>query len=382
MGYLRHQREWRDKVAREADCRVLQVESDAIVPVAVVSEKAEYAARTIRPGVAEGAVDGAVYAAGWISDTLVRIAPSGEFEVLLTSAFPAGTALDFRLDLTGDGANVDAKDKLEVLAAVGELSGDLREELGDDSLDREKLRISETFTAKSLEAAQAYSHAMALVDEEDPDLLADYAEALALAHGNTMAGAPAKLLERALAIDPEHAKSLWYGGLAAYEVEDYAVAVERWQKLMVQLPADSDNARQLQQHWPGTVFLGEEMAADEQARLLAAGQPVWCLDPLDGTANFAAGIPFFAVSLALIVAGEVVAGLVFDPARNECFSALRGQGVTMRHSILFWAMMLRSPVTAISRPMMMAEASARITSGYRCTIRIKATATSNLSATG
>ena len=59
-------------------------------------------------------------------------------------------------------AEVDAKDKLDVLAAVGELSGDLREELGDDSLDREKLRISETFTAKSLEAAQAYSKAQSL----------------------------------------------------------------------------------------------------------------------------------------------------------------------------------------------------------------------------
>ena len=49
MGYARHQREWREKVGREADCRVLQVESDAVVPVAVVSDKAEYAARTIRP---------------------------------------------------------------------------------------------------------------------------------------------------------------------------------------------------------------------------------------------------------------------------------------------------------------------------------------------
>lgn len=49
MGYTRHQRAWRQKVSREADCRVLQVESDAVVPVAVVSDKAEYAARTIRP---------------------------------------------------------------------------------------------------------------------------------------------------------------------------------------------------------------------------------------------------------------------------------------------------------------------------------------------
>ena len=59
-------------------------------------------------------------------------------------------------------AEVDAEDKLQVLSAVGELSGDLREELGDDSLDRKKLRISETFTAKSLEAAQAYAKAQTL----------------------------------------------------------------------------------------------------------------------------------------------------------------------------------------------------------------------------
>ena len=48
-GYLRHQKAWRDHLARHAACRVVQVESDAIIPLAVVSLKAEYAARTIRP---------------------------------------------------------------------------------------------------------------------------------------------------------------------------------------------------------------------------------------------------------------------------------------------------------------------------------------------
>jgi deoxyribodipyrimidine photo-lyase len=48
-GYLRHQRRWRQKVAVKAACRVVQVESDVIVPLEVVSHKAEYAARTIRP---------------------------------------------------------------------------------------------------------------------------------------------------------------------------------------------------------------------------------------------------------------------------------------------------------------------------------------------
>jgi deoxyribodipyrimidine photo-lyase len=48
-GYLRHQKIWRNEVAEKAECRVVQVESDVVVPVDVVSGKAEYAARTIRP---------------------------------------------------------------------------------------------------------------------------------------------------------------------------------------------------------------------------------------------------------------------------------------------------------------------------------------------
>jgi deoxyribodipyrimidine photo-lyase len=48
-GYLRHQKLWREEVAARATCRVEQVESDVVVPVEVVSDKAEYAARTIRP---------------------------------------------------------------------------------------------------------------------------------------------------------------------------------------------------------------------------------------------------------------------------------------------------------------------------------------------
>ena len=118
------------------------------------------------------------------------------------------------------------------------------------------------------EAAQAYSHAMALSGEENPDLLADYAESLAMAHGNTMAGAPAKLLERALAADPAHPKALWYGGLAAYEVRDYALATDRWQKLMQLLPPDSDNARQLQE------YLAKAQAGLGGEAVVTAAEPV------------------------------------------------------------------------------------------------------------
>ncbi len=77
----------------------------------------------------------------------------------------------------------------------------------------------------------------------------------------------------------------------------------------------------LQGQFPDTVFLGEEMDAAEQKRLLQTDMPVWCLDPLDGTSNFAAGIPYFCVSLALLQRGKVVLGLVYDPLRDECFAA-------------------------------------------------------------
>jgi cytochrome c-type biogenesis protein CcmH len=167
------------------------------------------------------------------------------------------------------------------------------------------------------EAVQAYANAMALVEEEDPDLMADYAEALALAHGNALSGAPARLLEQALVIDPGHPKSLWYGGLAAYENDDYALAVERWQKLMVQLPADSDNARQLQQ------YLARAQARLGGDAVVATGEPAAAPGPAIGgsTAEPAAAVTALQVEVNLdaAVAGKVAPGdtlFVFARAAN------------------------------------------------------------------
>jgi len=75
------------------------------------------------------------------------------------------------------------------------------------------------------------------------------------------------------------------------------------------------------------LFLGEEMSQQEQGKVLRqTKQATWVLDPLDGTTNFAAGIPYYATSLALIENGEVVLGLVYDPERDECFFAEKGKG--------------------------------------------------------
>jgi myo-inositol-1(or 4)-monophosphatase len=93
--------------------------------------------------------------------------------------------------------------------------------------------------------------------------------------------------------------------------------------------------RELAAGWPAVRLLGEEMPAGQQAQLLASpGDGLWCLDPLDGTSNFAAGIPFFGVSLALLSDSGVRAAIVHDPARDECFTALQGEGAWLNGQTL------------------------------------------------
>lgn len=91
----------------------------------------------------------------------------------------------------------------------------------------------------------------------------------------------------------------------------------------------------LANNWPQCQLLGEEMAADQQQSLLAqGGTGLWVLDPLDGTSNFASGIPIFSTSLALIDQGEVQLGLIYDVVRDECFSAIQGQGAWLNRQPL------------------------------------------------
>ena len=90
----------------------------------------------------------------------------------------------------------------------------------------------------------------------------------------------------------------------------------------------------LQELYPDIALLGEEMSVEQQQTLLASDTPLWCLDPVDGTSNFAAGVPYFCVSLALIENGVVTLGLVYDPVRDECFSAQRGQGAYLNNEQL------------------------------------------------
>lgn len=77
---------------------------------------------------------------------------------------------------------------------------------------------------------------------------------------------------------------------------------------------------------PQVDLIGEEMTVSQQQAVIDSEAPYWCIDPLDGTNNYAAGLPLFAVSIALIVDGVSELGLIYDPTRDEMFTAIKGKG--------------------------------------------------------
>jgi myo-inositol-1(or 4)-monophosphatase len=82
-------------------------------------------------------------------------------------------------------------------------------------------------------------------------------------------------------------------------------------------------AARLRSAFPDDRLLAEEGSGAEAN---TAAERVWIVDPLDGTANFMHGYPVFCVSIALHLGGQTVVGVVYDPLRDELFTAVRGQG--------------------------------------------------------
>lgn len=102
--------------------------------------------------------------------------------------------------------------------------------------------------------------------------------------------------------------------------------------IVTQADIDVQNAiqSQLNQQFPDYGFFAEELSDTELSTFFNDNPSgYWCLDPIDGTSNFAASLPYFCISLALIINHESVFGLIYDPIRDECFTAIKGQGAKL-----------------------------------------------------
>jgi myo-inositol-1(or 4)-monophosphatase len=117
-----------------------------------------------------------------------------------------------------------------------------------------------------------------------------------------------------------------------------ADALEQWrskfrvrEKGRADLVTEADHASQhaireyINRRFPDHLFVGEE-GDDLKTRPAADAPPCWIVDPLDGTTNYVHDVPMYCVSIGLMVAAELVVGVVYDPRQQEMFAAAKGQG--------------------------------------------------------
>jgi myo-inositol-1(or 4)-monophosphatase len=102
----------------------------------------------------------------------------------------------------------------------------------------------------------------------------------------------------------------------------------------IDLVTDADKAAEAEligyvhHRFPDHTILSEESGLESRGELR------WFIDPLDGTTNYSHRVPHFCVSVAVQGSGELLAGAIYDPLRDELFSAARGQGATLNGSPL------------------------------------------------
>lgn len=157
----------------------------------------------------------------------------------------------------------------QIQAMIDELAARL-EKNPNDAEGWAMLARSHAVMGRFNEAVRAYSKLNELVPD-NPQVLADYADALAMAQGRRLAGEPVKLIERALKADPNHQKSLALAGSAAFEAKDYKQATAYWERLIKLLPPESESYRSV----AGGIAEARALAggASPQAASQASPQP-------------------------------------------------------------------------------------------------------------
>jgi cytochrome c-type biogenesis protein CcmH len=148
------------------------------------------------------------------------------------------------LPQTAGGANAHGVSAQQFEAMVSRLAARLKEN-PEDAEGWMMLGRSYAVLGRFGESSQAYAKAAARTPG-DAQLLADYADALAMAQGRTLQGEPETILRRALAIDPNNVKALLLAGTAAFNRNDGAAAVRHWERVLGLLPAESDMIQRVQ----------------------------------------------------------------------------------------------------------------------------------------
>jgi len=185
-----------------------------------------------------------------VAPVAVVPAPARRTAIMLAALLPVCAAALYWQFGTPEGlapaAEVHGGSKVtpqEVEAMVAKLAARMQQS-PDDGNGWALLARSYLVMQRHADAVAAYERAVALI-KDDADLLADYADALAMTQGRRIEGKPLKVVERALKIDPLQWKALAMAGSAAFERKDFKTAVAYWEKLQSRAEPGSDFAREV-----------------------------------------------------------------------------------------------------------------------------------------
>src|SRR5512139_165779 len=226
------------------------------------SEQAELGKRVIEDALAalEDTAPVDVKASGrWAAITIAVVLPAAAIGLYLKLGSPAAIAPD--VPPISAAAPAEASPHGLSFEEIGTSAEALAARLRDNPADGEgwaTLARSYNVLGRFKEAADAYAKAVSLLPG-DAQLLADYADALAMSQGQKLDGKPLEIIGQALKVDPANLKALALAGTAAFERKDYAGAVGYWEKIVNAAPADSEFARSI----------GSSL---EEARALAGGR--------------------------------------------------------------------------------------------------------------
>ena len=115
---------------------------------------------------------------------------------------------------------------------------------------------------------------------------------------------------------------------ASFDLDRVSVTEKHFNDFVTEVDQAAEAAiiEVLSDAYPDHAFLAEESGQSGSQREGVAADNEWVIDPLDGTTNFIHGFPTYAISIALRQRGQISQAVIYDPARNELFTASRGGG--------------------------------------------------------
>ena len=213
----------------------------------------------------------------------------------LWKGMPATGQAEMPQAASADGQSPQHSTNADQIAAMTEKLLARLKDKPDDVEGWSMLARSYSVLGRHADALKAYQKASGL-RKDDPTLLADYADSLAVNNNNSLDGEPMKLVERALKLDPKNLKALYLAGTYAFNKQDYKSAIKTWETLAQAGPA-------------GNVFVREVEPAIAEARKLAglpaAAAPLDAApQPVTAPAAIGAGMVSGTVTLSAALAKQ------------------------------------------------------------------------------